>query len=533
MHEWKHMDRARTLHDRAYALMQAHDIAPTPANYELCFHYEGGTNELLQPLFEEIRRAGQVTDQTVTEGLHDRLFRQTQAAAVGDVTTGLQLELENIASLLKATGSGTATYGRSLDVATRQASHLDAPPQLRALLESVSSATQLMSENVRHLEARVAQSTKEVKALRAKIDVARRESQTDALTGLANRRLLDETLATVMTGVDSEGEPACVLMCDIDHFKKFNDTWGHATGDQVLRLVAHCVKSNVKGRDTAARFGGEEFVVILPKTSLSDATVVADQIRRTVQSRQIVKKHSGESLGSITLSIGVSEYAPGDTAATLLARADACVYAAKNAGRNRVVSKVPEVSGAHDPRGNTKAAGVEIEQPGNSVLELTFNDDQTEIFIDSEATPVDERLQRLLAWWRQAEKAGKARWQNDLLSDLSYLRDELHLYTVIDHGAAFRVELVGAGLVKRLGADPTGLSITSTPAFSNLLAPSLQRMFEISRMATIMKSPIRTFSKASHNLASGRFRGESLCLPFGDDRGTIEHILAATVLTPA
>jgi diguanylate cyclase len=531
MHDWKRMDRARTLHDRAYALMQAHDIAPTPVNYELCFHYEGGTKELLQPLFEEVLRAGQATDPTVTEGLHDRLFRQTQAAAVGDVATGLQLELEKIASLLKATGGGTADYSRTLDIATLQASHLESSPQLRELLDSVSSATQLMSENVRQLEARVAQSTVEVESMRAKIDVARRESLTDALTGLANRRLFDETLASVVAGVDPQGTSVCVLMCDIDHFKTFNDTWGHATGDQVLRLVANCVKSSVRRRDTAARFGGEEFVVILPQTTMADAINVAEQIRKTVQSRKIVKKHSGESLGSITLSIGVSERTPGDTAATLLARADTCLYAAKHAGRNRVSSEVPEETATHASHGSTSAAGGAVQQTGNSIMELNFNDDQTEIFVDPAVTPADERLQRLLAWWRRSDTAGKTRWRDDLLSELTYLRDDLHLYTVIDDGAGFRVKWVGAGLVKRLGGDPTGLSITSTPVPSNPLAPSMLRMFELSRLTTTMKSPIRTFSKTSHNLAGGRFRGESLCLPFGDDRGTVEHILSATVLT--
>jgi diguanylate cyclase len=532
MHEWKHKDKANALHDRAHALMQAHGIALTPANYELCFHYEGRTHEQLQPLFDAILRAGKASDQTVMDDLHERLFRQTQAAVVGDVVTGLHAELEKIAALLQATGGGTADYGRSLDVATRQASSMEASPQLRDLLDSVSAATKLMADNVRHLEARVAESTMEVDTMRAKIDVARRESLTDALTGLANRRLFDETLANVMADANAQGAAASVLMCDIDHFKKFNDTWGHATGDQVLRLVAHCVKSSVRSRDTAARFGGEEFVVILPQTSLSEATVIAEQIRRTVQSRKIVKKHSGDTLGSITLSIGVSEYKPGEAAASLLARADACLYAAKNAGRNRVSADCPpepEMTGGDKA---VDADGTSVQQPGNSVMELEFNDHQTEIFVDPEATPTDERLQRLLTWWRQADKTGKARWHAGLLSDLSYLQDELHLYSVRDDGAEFRVEMVGPGLVKRLGADPTGLSITSTPASSHPLAPSLQRMFEISRLATIMKSPIRTFSKTSHNLPSGRFRGESICLPFGDDRGTVEHILSATVLTP-
>jgi diguanylate cyclase len=128
-------------------------------------------------------------------------------------------------------------------------------------------------------------------------------------------------------------------MVDIDNFKKFNDTWGHQTGDQVLRLVAGCMSENVKGRDTVARFGGEEFAIILRRTSLENATKLADQIRSYVQSKKLVKKSTGDILGTITVSIGVARLAPGDTPASLIQRADACLYVAKNGGRNRVVGE--------------------------------------------------------------------------------------------------------------------------------------------------------------------------------------------------
>jgi diguanylate cyclase len=128
-----------------------------------------------------------------------------------------------------------------------------------------------------------------------------------------------------------------LVMCDIDHFKTFNDTWGHQTGDQVLRLVANCLSENVKGRDTAARYGGEEFAVILPQTSLADAVGLADQIRGKVESKKLVKKSTGDILGMITISMGVAQYNPQESLDEFVARADTCLYAAKHAGRNRVV----------------------------------------------------------------------------------------------------------------------------------------------------------------------------------------------------
>jgi diguanylate cyclase len=143
--------------------------------------------------------------------------------------------------------------------------------------------------------------------------------------------------------VAEDGEAVTLLLCDIDHFKNFNDTWGHQTGDQVLRLVAHCLSENVKGRDTAARYGGEEFAVLLRGTGLEAATMVANQIRTTVETKKLVKKSTGDILGAITISIGVAQFAPGETAESAIRRADSCLYGAKHSGRNLVINQ-------NDPR---------------------------------------------------------------------------------------------------------------------------------------------------------------------------------------
>jgi diguanylate cyclase len=136
-------------------------------------------------------------------------------------------------------------------------------------------------------------------------------------------------------------------MTDIDHFKTFNDNFGHLTGDQVLRLVGMSVKHNVKGKDTAARYGGEEFAIILPSTVLRAAITVAEHIRSAVMTKELMKRSTGEHLGRITISIGVATLREGDSAQSLVERADSCLYAAKRNGRNRVMCETdPEVSAA-------------------------------------------------------------------------------------------------------------------------------------------------------------------------------------------
>src|SRR5262249_13995285 len=122
-------------------------------------------------------------------------------------------------------------------------------------------------------------------------------------------------------------------------FKKFNDSYGHLTGDQVLRLVAQAVRHNVKGQDLAARYGGEEFAIILPNTTLRQASSVGEHIRRGVVLKELIKRSTGEILGRIRISVGVASLRRGDNAAGLIERADACLYAAKRGGRNRVISE--------------------------------------------------------------------------------------------------------------------------------------------------------------------------------------------------
>jgi diguanylate cyclase len=160
---------------------------------------------------------------------------------------------------------------------------------------------------------------------------------TDPLTGLANRGHFDAELADALVEAQRDDGALSLLIADIDHFKKFNDTYGHLLGDQVLRLVASVLTQNTKGQDLVARYGGEEFAVVLPGTNIHDATAVAKNLCKAIASREITKRATGERLGRVTLSIGVANRHPGETAQALIEAADTCIYAAKRAGRNRVV----------------------------------------------------------------------------------------------------------------------------------------------------------------------------------------------------
>ncbi len=338
MHYWEMPDHARALGARTLELLREYDILPTPPNYELWFGYATGQNHELIAALDGAVAAGKTSDMNHMRELHLRFFGGVLNVTLDEMGGKLQEELQKFAKALEGAGKDTATYGRTLNTATHQLTTGDVG-QFRVIIEGVVAATRAIEAKNKTLETELKTSTSEIQVLRNRLETIRKESQIDPLTALANRRGFDECMKVAVKESVEEGEPLCVLIGDVDHFKKFNDTWGHATGDQVLRLVAQCFKSNTKGRDTAARYGGEEFIVALPQTSLQNAMTVAEHIRVAVESKKIVKRSTGETLGSITLSIGVAQYVPGEPIESAINRADACLYAAKRSGRNRVMSE--------------------------------------------------------------------------------------------------------------------------------------------------------------------------------------------------
>jgi len=188
---------------------------------------------------------------------------------------------------------------------------------------------------LRALAARIRESTFQVGTVEAQRRAMEALSRTDALTGLANRRWLDETLPRLVARAEHDRAPLSVVALDVDHFKKVNDTWGHATGDRVLVALAEVVRAVVRPTDFAARVGGEELLVVLPATPLEGARVVAERIRRAVRGVSVTDDR-GAPTKIFTLSAGVATFSQGETAEMLVSRADARLYDAKHNGRDRV-----------------------------------------------------------------------------------------------------------------------------------------------------------------------------------------------------
>jgi diguanylate cyclase len=322
------------------ALGQIRSLRQTaiPRNYEIWYVYATGYNsELNKVINETLARNGKLTEADLDQIYETYLSHIKTTDRIDKVGARVIGEIDDVMRLIADALGMSAGYNATLTCASEQLSAAADREQVMKVVDTLVKTTHEMRDTTRALEERLTLSKTEISNLQQSLEAIRQESLTDPLTGLGNRKYFDRSIDSAIESALITGEPLSLLMFDIDYFKSFNDSYGHLTGDQVLRLVGMSLKQSIKGQDITARYGGEEFAVVLPNTALRQALTVADHIRRAVMSKELKKKSTGEILGRVTISVGVSMLKPGDDADSLIERADACLYAAKRAGRNRVV----------------------------------------------------------------------------------------------------------------------------------------------------------------------------------------------------
>ncbi|MBV8700203.1 GGDEF domain-containing protein [Bradyrhizobium sp.] len=313
----------------------------TPRNYEIWYVYATGYNPPLNKVVNEtLARSGRLTD-TDLEQIYESYLSQIKSPdRIDKVGAQVVGEIDDVMGILSEALGMSSNYDATLNGASQRLSGAQTLDQVKAIIETVGKSTRQMLDTNKVLEERLATSKSEISNLQHSLEAIRAESLTDPLTGLGNRKYFDGMIEMAVQTSLASNEPLSLLMFDIDHFKSFNDSYGHLTGDQVLRLVGQSLTQIMREQDITARYGGEEFAVVLPNTALRHALSLADQLRRTVMAKELKKKSTGEILGRVTISVGVSLLRPDDDTDALIERADACLYAAKRAGRNRVICEV-------------------------------------------------------------------------------------------------------------------------------------------------------------------------------------------------
>ena len=338
----EHEDFRRTLVHGEAALKQIKrcEVPAFPRHYELWYTYSAGFDQKLNTAINEILRSrGKVTLEETTY-LYDTFLSPFRLGdKLDQFGSNFSDQIETMLGSIDQSMEVNEDYSTTLSELSSELGAAKNAGAVKNVVHQLVKATAVVRASHKEMEDKLKESQSQVAELKDNLEAARFENLTDELTGLGNRRLFDQTMTRKVQASSGIGTTFCLIMLDIDHFKQFNDTWGHQTGDQVLRLVGMTIKNTISAPDIAARYGGEEFAVILPDTTLDEAIMQADLIREAITDRKLLKRSTGEKLGNVTVSAGVARYEQNDTAVTLIERADAALYSAKRAGRNCVMSE--------------------------------------------------------------------------------------------------------------------------------------------------------------------------------------------------
>ena len=330
-------DAAYSYAEKTMKRLDADKVARTPNNFEVWYSYYSKENgDVINTIDSLLKSKKSINEEQLLEIYTTFLSDNRTEERVRLAGDNLQSTINNVKNVVAGVKSSTHEYQGSLESLNNKLSGNPTTEQLKEVITQVKTNTQQVITRNQSLEVVLEESASEIEKLRKDLAKARKESLTDSLTGLANRKAFDSEINRILDESKKEKQSFSVLMLDIDHFKSFNDSFGHQVGDQVLRLVAKCLTDGIKGKDIAARYGGEEFVIILPDTELASGVAVANNLRKIVANKDVVNRSTGQRLARITMSVGVAQFSGVENVEELISRADAALYTAKHNGRNQV-----------------------------------------------------------------------------------------------------------------------------------------------------------------------------------------------------
>lgn len=314
-------------------------IPLTPENYRVWFEYFLGTNQKLKDSIDGLIASENSFSQEINERLYTEYLIGDKKEILQEVHKEAHKIFQNIFQTTLSTSDLTSNYSAKMKEYSNKLDEAKDLMQIQNFILDIIKDTNAVSESSRQLNQQLEEATSQIENLSKKLEEAEKEILLDALTGLSNRKAFDRKIKEFSEKYDKTELFFSVIMLDIDFFKKFNDQYGHHIGDEVLSIVGSILKKNLKGKDFPARYGGEEFIILLPNTTLENACIVADQIREEISKKRLKIKKTGQNIGNITVSMGVSRIREKDTAISVVERADAALYLAKDTGRNNVKSE--------------------------------------------------------------------------------------------------------------------------------------------------------------------------------------------------
>lgn len=326
-------------------LMTERGVEPTPVNFAVWYHYVAND---IKDLSAEINKFLSSKSLHISDDVNIYLYNKyvlppedkTQEAA-NDASQNAQTVLGEIMGIIDRFSGDTEQYNTQIDNHVANLSTKITNPELKEMAKEIITRAVAIRDSGSALNSKLEESRREVSQLRENLEKVTNEASRDFLTGVGNRKAFEHKLEELSQWArETEKADLCLLMVDIDHFKKFNDKYGHQFGDEVLRKVGKALHETVKGKDFVGRYGGEEFAVLLPHTPLAGALIVAENIRKNIEETQLLRKDTHTYVDQVHVSIGVARYRPEqDSVAVFISRADDALYRSKMGGRNRVTQE--------------------------------------------------------------------------------------------------------------------------------------------------------------------------------------------------
>jgi diguanylate cyclase len=320
---------------KSLPLMVKNSIPPHPINYAVWYEYVEGHNTALNDAIYQVINS----NQELTEGASLELYKQhicnASVESFEKINLNLQTLLNHTAESVESSNNRVASVSENLEGSALQLEKVDNFSDANVVIADILEETKQFSAITETLKSKLNSANDELLVLRSELARMREIATRDALTGLLNRHALDAELSDLVE--HSLGSNHCILMLDLDDFKRVNDTYGHVVGDKVIRFAAGILRKYVAPDHIVARYGGEEMLVIMPNTEIDNALAVAETIRAVLAKSELKQKDNGQSIGKVTVSIGVTTLHVGDNVESFIARADQALYAAKSAGRNKVM----------------------------------------------------------------------------------------------------------------------------------------------------------------------------------------------------
>ncbi|MGF1754298.1 GGDEF domain-containing protein [Vibrio makurazakiensis] len=322
---------------KAVPLMMKNRVSTTPANYALWYTYvDNAIPNLTKDMDEVIEQYG-ICPPTIGDQLYNNYVASKAETNMHELRASIEVLVTEVASSMNDTLADTSAFTEMIDKSFDELSQFEnegmSIDKVMGLVRQLVSESRDIRHSTQFLNSQLNSASGEIARLKSQLVEVQKDALFDSLSSLYNRRSFDNDLRTLC---ESE-QTMCLILLDIDYFKKFNDTYGHLFGDTVIKSLARKLQLNCRDGITAYRFGGEEFALIVPNKSLRIARQFAETNRRAVEKLSIKDRRSGQQVANISASFGVAEYKPGDTAESLIEKADTLLYEAKSLGRNRVM----------------------------------------------------------------------------------------------------------------------------------------------------------------------------------------------------